>query len=314
MRQQFKDINVQDATRALIARANEVIAEYQAQNLRLTLRQLYYQFVSRNWLPNTERSYKNLGEAVSKGRLIGDIDWAAIEDRGRVADIAGGSDSLQSFWNGTVLNVSDYYSRNPWFTQENYVELWVEKQALAGVLEPVARRHRVTLMVNKGYSSQSAMYESAMRIREACDSQDEREDDDGNILEHAREERSPFVLYLGDHDPSGEDMVRDVGERLETFGVNYLNVMKVALTYAQVQQYKPPPNPTKLTDSRAPGYIEKYGNSSWEVDALNPATLVKLIEKELRELRSDPEAWDRVLEDDKKSRARMANALKGIEL
>jgi hypothetical protein len=85
------------------------------------------------------------------------------------------------------------------------------------------------------------------------------------------------LFYLGDHDPSGEDMVRDIGDRMEVFGVEGLEVRKLALTMDQVRQYNPPPNPAKLTDPRAQGYIAEHGDSSWEVDALDPDTLSALI-------------------------------------
>ena len=85
------------------------------------------------------------------------------------------------------------------------------------------------------------------------------------------------VLYLGDHDPSGEDMVRDIKTRLEEFGVLDLTVEKIGLTIAQVKQYNPPPNPAKITDPRAADYIAKFGAKSWEVDALPPNVLTRLI-------------------------------------
>lgn len=143
-----------------------------------------------------------------------------------------------------------------------------EKQALAGVLAPIASKYHVTLMVNKGYSSASAMKDAADRMIEACD-----------VELGSGEARGVILLYLGDHDPSGEDMVRDIGARLEEFGVENLDVQKLALTMEQVKKFKPPPNPAKLTDSRAAGYIEKFGLSSWELDALPPRELNRIIEK-----------------------------------
>lgn len=245
---------------AKLAVANQIIAKYLAMGLRLTLRQLYYQFVAHHGLPNTERSYQNLGKLLSEGRLAGLVDWNAIEDRGRVADVPRQWSSVKS-----LIDVAlDQFRLPRWADQPYYVELWVEKQALAGVLEPVADRHHIPLMVNKGYSSQSAMYESAQRY-----------------IRNSKGRESNVLLYLGDHDPSGEDMVRDVEDRLRLFGVRRLLVHKVALTMDQVEEYDPPPNPAKVTDSRAAKYIEKHGEHSWEVDALDPNVLVQLIEDEI---------------------------------
>lgn len=256
---------------AKIETANEIIEKYLDMGLRLTLRQLYYQFVAHHDLPNNERSYKGLGKLISDGRLAGLVDWAAIEDRGRVAEEPRDWGSVKEL----VEVALDQFRLPRWAGQTSYVELWVEKQALAGVLEPVAQRNHITLMVNKGYSSQSAMYASAKRFL--------RNDVELNVL-----------LYLGDHDPSGEDMVRDVRERLEMFGVELL-VHKVALTMAQVEEYDPPPNPAKLSDSRAAAYVRKHGDESWEVDALDPDTLVGLIQTEIDQY-LDRDAMDEIIE------------------
>jgi len=258
VKQEYVEKRFNRKSNRMIETAEQIIQKYQSIDLRLTLRQLYYQFVAHHGLPNTEKSYKNLGRLISDARLAGRIDWNAIEDRGRVPDSPPDWDSAEE-----VVEAALHQFRLPRRAdQDAYVELWVEKQALAGVLEPVARRHHITLMVNKGYSSQSAMYESAQRY-----------------LRH--KDKTPVLLYLGDHDPSGEDMVRDIGARLRTFRVDFIEVTKVALTMAQVKQHNPPPNPAKLSDSRASKYIRKHGASSWEVDALDPETLVALIEKEI---------------------------------
>lgn len=130
-----------------IAQANDIIERYQEQGLTLTLRQLYYQHVAANLIPNSEKSYKNLAALISDGRLAGLIDWDAIEDRGRVADTPSEWDSIESIIDASI----EQYRCARWEGQERYAELWVEKQALAGVLEPLAREFHVTLMVNKGY-------------------------------------------------------------------------------------------------------------------------------------------------------------------
>src|SRR4029077_14052350 len=114
-------------------------------------------------------------------------------------------------------------------------------------------------MVNKGYSSQSAMYESSKRFIEAGESG-----------------QSGIIFYLGDHDPSGEDMVRDIEDRMEMFGADLI-VKKLALTWKQIEEYSPPPNPAKISDPRAAEYIRKHGNESWEVDALEPKILARLV-------------------------------------
>jgi hypothetical protein len=252
-----KDTNKVD----LLNKADTALSDYKEQGYRVTLRQLYYHFVAKGWIVNTFRSYKNFGELISQGRLAGYLDWDVIEDRGRRPWSHGDWEEPQSFFQDYL----DYYRIDRWERQENYVELWVEKDALAGVLQPVANKHHIYLSVNKGYSSQSAMYEAATRFK------------------YAARSSNTYLLYLGDHDPSGEDMVRDIGDRLGRFGAAS-TVEKLALTMEQIRQYDPPPNPVKTTDSRAEGYQAEYGDESWELDALEPAVLVSLIEKRLRQL------------------------------
>lgn len=256
MKETFKTTNFRDASLQLLTECEEIVDDYQGQGLRLTLRQLYYQLVTKNLIANEEKSYKNVGKLVSNGRLAGLLDWDAIEDRVRQPKTPNHFSGL-----GELVEVAlRAYRLDRWKGQQEYVELWVEKDALAGVLAPMATKYHITLMVNRGYSSQSAMYEASKRFLEAAD-----------------DDKESTLLYLGDLDPSGEDMVRDIGDRLLMFGVDDLNVEKIAITMAQVRQYNPPPNPTKVSDSRAAAYIEKYGHSSWEVDALPPSVLQSVI-------------------------------------
>ena len=276
-----------------VLQCDEIINEYLAQGLKLTLRQLYYQFVSRALIPNTERSYKNLGTLVSKARVAGMIDWDAIEDRGRLPDVPLQFDNLKHRVDSALYN----YRLDRWEGQPHYCELWVEKAALAGVLEPLAREYHATLMVNKGYSSQSAMYESAGRIAQGCYGGD----------------RSAYIFYLGDHDPSGQDMVRDIQERLDRYTHNELeiNVECIALTTQQVEAFAPPPNPTKITDSRAKQYIKRHGHECWEVDALDPSTLQKLVRGAF-DLVVDTDAMDAVKQREEADKARLRAAVSSL--
>ncbi len=260
---QFKTTNMTEATLERIDQANSIIEEYMSAGYRMTLRQLYYQFVSRDLFANVNKNYRMLGTTVMNGRLAGLIDWDAIEDRGRVPDMPSQWESLDA-----LLKTAIKQFRLPrWKTQPTYAELWVEKQALAGVLAPLAYEFHVPLMVNKGYSSQSAMFESSQRFRRA-----------------PHHDKPKHLFYLGDLDPSGEDMVRDIRERLHMFGVDDLEVTKVALTMAQVEEHEPPPNPTKITDPRAQAFIDEFGESCWEVDALPPPTLEALIREAFEEI------------------------------
>jgi hypothetical protein len=181
-----------------------------------------------------------------------------------------------------------------WAGQQFYAELWVEKDALAGVLSPLGDQFAVTVMVNRGYSSQSAMYESANRFREA--------EDRGKLC---------ILYYLGDHDPSGGDMVRDVRDRLAMFGVD-VKVEKLALTMDQVERYNLPPNPAKMSDPRTASYVGQHGESSWEVDALPPDVLQALIRDALEGI-IDGDELNAVLAREEQDMQWLRLALRSIE-
>ncbi len=288
MKQRFKTCKFRPDSLERITVCNEIITDYQGQGLRLTLRQLYYQLVSRNVIPNVERSYKNLSTLVSDARLAGLMDWDAIEDRVRTPKKANDWENLASLAESALAA----YRLPRWDGQRSYVELWVEKDALAGVLAPIASEFHITLMVNRGYSSQSAMYESAKRFMR------------DSVVQRV-------LLYLGDHDPSGEDMVRDVEDRLVMFGVKHLHVEKVALTMRQVEEYDPPPNPAKVSDPRAALYIEKHGDSSWEVDALPPEVLTEIITKKLEAL-VDRETMDEIIAQEELDKDKLRRAVRNL--
>lgn len=272
-----------------IKQMQEIVAEYDAQGLRLTARQLYYQFVARDLIPNKVSAYKNLTALLTDARYAGLVDWSAIEDRGRMPDIPSQWDSIQDLVDSAV----DSYRLPRWKTQPRYAELWVEKQALAGVLEPMASEFHVVLSVNKGYSSASAMFSAAARFNSIGGKRDK------------------LLFYLGDHDPSGEDMVRDIDSRLVEFGVRNLSVVKLALTMPQIEEFDPPPNPAKTTDSRFAKYAARHGNESWEVDALPPDELQRIIRQAFEEI-VDHSAMEDVKTREKRGKKALRGAAQDI--
>lgn len=266
---QYKHINFQNKTLAIIDQAIEIIDGYSAQGFTLTLRQLYYQFISRDLFPNTEKSYDMLGTIVTNARLAGLISWDAIEDRGRGVK----SWLIEEDQEETLRDIEHQYALDYWRRQNAYVEVWVEKEALSSVIERPCRRRRVPYMSCKGYLSASEAWRSGRRFEEAL-----------------KEGRQCVLIHLGDHDPSGIDMTRDNSERLELFAREEIEVRRVALNMDQVRRYNPPPNPAKLADSRAPDYIRNYGRTSWELDALEPNVIDTLITTEIESL-IDEEIW-----------------------
>lgn len=269
MLETYREITFRQASLDQIGQAQTIIEDYRRRGLKLNLRQLYYRMVARNWIANTERSYKNLGNLISNGRLGGLISWAAIEDRTRGVEANSHWTSPAAMMDAAV----QWYAIDKWLNQPRAVEVWVEKEALAGVVEPICNRLDIPWLACRGYTSQSEMWEGGRRLRRYLSSG-----------------RSPVILYLGDHDPSGIDMTRDVTERLRMFVGEPVEVVRLALNMDQVEQYGPPPNPTKWKDSRADWYMDRYGKSSWELDALDPDVIAGLIRDAVLDIR-DPGLW-----------------------
>lgn len=266
---------------ALIDHANEIIESYQAQGYDLTLRQLYYQFVARDLLGNTVQNYKRLGAVVSEGRRAGLIDWLAIVDRTR---------NLKSLphW----ANPGDYIMPNgfmvdKWSTQPNRVEVWIEKEALAGVFERICRELDVPYFACRGYTSDSEIWSAAQRLSG-----------------YSEEGQLPIILHFGDHDPSGIDMTRDIIDRIALLGGPEMDVKRLALNMDQVEEYEPPPNPAKETDSRFRGYMAAYGEESWELDALEPDVLAGLVRAAVNSV-LDKKAWKLKQDEEKVGRKRL---------
>lgn len=306
MKQAFIEWNPNSLSSELLEIANQILDIYSEQGYTLTLRQLYYQFVSRDLLPqewadketgstNNERSYKNLGNLISKGRLAGFIDWDLIEDRGRNAKSNTHWESPQQI----LQTAANGYYIDHWDGQEYYIEVAVEKDAVSNIVEPICRKWDVTFMANKGYSSQSAMYETSQRF-----------------LEHIENGRETVIIYLGDHDPSGIDMSRDIEDRMRLFlglGQQYFDVDRIALNLNQVRQYNPPENPAKITDSRAKSYISQFGKSSWELDALEPSVLSDVVEQAILNY-LNTSLWQKIDEGQKKTQQKIKAFAKNFTL
>lgn len=296
----FRHKKFSDESLQIVHHLTEIIDGFAAQNIpRNTLRTVYYQFIARDLFPdtwidreynekmgldpdtkNTIKNYKKLGDIVSEARLAGLVDWQSIVDLERKVYHPTDFESPTEF----VERVLPIYRHDRWEGQENYVEVWVEKNGMTVSIEPVTRKLHVPLVANKGYGSMTNLYEGSKRF-----------------LDAAEAGKDCHILYLGDHDPSGLDMDDDIGRRMEMFGASVL-VQRIALTTEQVETYNPPPNPAKLTDSRAKEYIKRFGHTSWEVNALSPTDLNDFLERRIEKL-IDYGALQSVLKEEEQEKA-----------
>lgn len=272
---EFRSVRLSKANKERLDTINQIIEEYQEQGYTLTLRQLYYQLVSRDIIPNKVTEYAKLSTLLKEGRMGGIVDWDAIEYRLR-------KPSKPSSWNNPkeVIESALYsYALPRMEGQDTYLEVWVEKDALSGVLSRVTKQYHIPIVVNRGYSSASAMFDAFERFTNA-------------FLNN----QSIKILYLGDFDPSGMDMIRDIQDRIiefikgsqrfetdeEAIELYQFSVEPIALTREQIRQYNPPPNPAKQTDPRAKDFIKLHGATSWEVDALRPEVLNALLTEAIK--------------------------------
>ncbi len=281
----YIDKNFRKDKLLLIDKINEVIRNYIAQGYSLTLRQVYYQLVARAVIENNEKSYKNIGNLISDARLAGLIDWNSIEDRTR--NMRG-----NSHWSSpcSIINSAAYsYHMDHWEGQEYYVEVWVEKDALIGIVGQICGQLDVNFFSCRGYVSQSEMWGAAQRLKS-------RQDQGQNVV----------LLHLGDHDPSGKDMSRDIQDRLRIFEAYNVEFHRLALNMNQIEKYNPPPNPAKLTDSRATQYIDEFGYDSWELDALEPQVISDLIESNVKKYRNE-RLYNKILEREKKEKSLLSD-------
>lgn len=281
-----KKFNPQHA--GIIDKANQIISDYMGRGLDLTLRQLYYRFIAQDWFPdawkdpktgstNNNKSYDKLGSIISDARRAGKVDWDAIVDRTRNVrrpPAWGGPEDI-------VAACASQFSIDFWKNQKCRPEVWIEKDALVGVLEVACRPWHCPFFSCRGYTSDSEIWAAAQRLRG-----------------HHDKGQTPVVFHLGDHDPSGIDMSRDIQDRINMFSRldGDIEVRRIALNMPQIEEFNPPPNPAKTTDARYSKYREKYGDESWELDALDPTYLTELIGGEIAKL-VDKAAWDAAVKE-----------------
>lgn len=289
-REHYRSFNFRDKSLDLIATMNKIIGEYLQAGFTLTVRQLYYQLVARDIIPNTERSYQNTTSLVNDARLAGMIDWDAIEDRTREFIRRARWDSGKAILDACAKQ----FHMDMWKTQPGRVFCIIEKEALVGVLQRVCNEYDVPLLAARGYPSVSVLREFAIEdILPVCGEQD------------------ITVLHLGDHDPSGIDMTRDLRDRIELFCRGpRVQLVRIALTMDQIQERNPPPNPAKTTDSRFEQYMNEYGTESWELDALPPEYLEALVQTEIEARIADPDEWEASKRRIKKIRDRILEVAK----
>lgn len=253
------------------------------ENNPMTVRQVFYQLVSWQVIKNTQSMYNQVSTLLVEMRQTGLIPWEWIEDRTRAP-------RQVSMWNGlpdfaeTAYNA---YRRNVWDDQDTLIEVWLEKDALSGILSQITNEYRVTLNVGRGYDGWSSIHEAGVRYIEWG--------------------KPVVILYFGDFDPSGVDMVRSLEERIRFFGASP-EMIRCALTREDIDDFSLPPNPTKITDSRRKAFVDEYGDIAVELDAL-PVNVLRARVRHAIEARIDLDAIERIKKQETEERNALYDAL-----
>lgn len=243
----------QQKTLALLAKIKTIIREYDS---KLTVRQLYYQLVARQYIKNNLNEYKRLDAHLTKFRKRGDLALDVFEDRIRKPIRSSSWNGLGNFFD-TVKNA---YKKEKWTSQKKYIEVWVEKDALSGIFEPITNYYDVNLLVGRGYQSISSLAEAFKRYPE----------------------KETHILYFGDWDATGRDIPRSAEQNLNDYFNYYPNFEIISLTKEDIKKYKLPPAPSKKTDSRSTAFVLEHGDATVELDALSPKVLEQKIHKNIQ--------------------------------
>lgn len=298
----MRNSNLGPKSLGIVEKAKEIIDQY--PGMKLTLRQIYYRLVASQEIKNSRSSYNSLSSILAQAREEGLIDPESLEDRVRRLDGLVDTWETPSEYQDAIkkwtLKLSENYLIDLWARQNKYIEIWTEKDALASILSQAASPFRIPIAVCRGYNSLTFLHETVKRFTDNVN------------------DREPIILYFGDFDPSGEDMVRDVKERLgHYFGLwgdmDALPVIeKVALLRADIDEYDLPSDFAKKTDTRAKEFIRKHGDISVELDALPPEELIKRVEESVIDLIEDSDAWDEAIEEEKQERQEVRASLEKI--
>jgi len=298
MKQAFREQRITPKRAAQITLVNDILEEYAAEGYRLTLRQIYYQHVARGIIENKKSEYNKVMKTLEIGRYNGLIDWDMIEDRTRIPRLDYFVASIQNALEDTV----EYFKYDRQKGQPYHMEIWTEKDAVSGILARVASSYHIKLLIDRGYISHSTIYRSYKKILAET-----------MVFAEANAGRVSRILYVGDHDPSGLDMPRDIEEKLKGFGLtdDDFKIIHVAVTRKQVERYRLPENPAKITDPRARKYIVEHGRSSWEVDALKPKVLHKIVDDAVMDY-LDLERFNKMVQKEEKDKKKLKRMVKKI--
>jgi hypothetical protein len=282
----------------IVSEVNQILQQY---IMPLTLRQIFYRLVSKLVIPNTVTSYKTLSKILVKARERGEVDDTRIEDRSRQVLGMGdwGYQDFDSFLDERIRRLKDswqYWTRPLWQNQPKNIIIALEKDALSRLFTDVADSFHIHVYPTRGYGSYTYIKQMAQKMNG---------------------EKTTIVLYFGDYDPSGQDIQRDLEERLNAYGAKNFKVIRIALHKSQIFQYNLPPKPedaetiAKLQrDPRTKTYGMDY---ACELDALEPKTLQQIIRKAILN-HIDLDKWNQTIQQIKDEQQKLKEKLSKLKI
>ena len=233
----------------------------------ITVRHLFYRLVGLGAIPKTESQYKSLVHHLSIWRRNGQIPWNAFADSTRWHIRTQTFDGLED----ALRHTRQIYRRDLWSTQPSYVEVWVEKDAVASIIQKVTTEFDVPLFVCRGFASLSSLYGAAQTFKSARDAG-----------------KSLCIFHLGDYDPSGH-AAADAIERTMVYelGCYDLDFVRLAISREQIDQFHLPTRPRKESDKRSAKW---HDDECVELDSMPPSELKEIVRNAIGDL-IDPFQW-----------------------
>ena len=239
------------STKAEVEQRRESLLDIVSEMQPMTVRQVFYQATVRSIIEKTEAGYTKVQTDLALMRRAGELPYEWLADNTRWQRKPRTFNSVEE----ALKQTAQLYRKNLWVSADAYVEIWLEKDALAGVVWPVTAAYDVPLMVARGYASLSFLHTAAEFINDLT--------------------VPAYIYHLGDYDPSGVNAAEKIEQTLrELAPYAEIYFVRIAVTPGQIQEWNLPTRPTKASDTRA----KNFGEISVELDAIEPEVLRTIVE------------------------------------
>jgi hypothetical protein len=244
----------QKRTREKIDQINAILEEYAMQGFQMTIRQLYYQMVSRELIPFSNSEYDKLLDLIGNARNGGMIDWSHIVDRSRdsyrVPLFESVDDALQQ--------AAQRYHVDIWEGMPLKPVIWFEKAGLSQIIGTVANSYNIEYMATRGENSLTWLHNSS-------------------------QDRDTVILYLGDHDGHGVQISDGMAEKVRLYSGSRVQFHRIGISLQQGEEISAPKIPLKDVRNLSFDYKKRFTcNYGYEIDAFSPEQLANLLHDEVQ--------------------------------